>query len=118
SVSFPSIILFFFFSSRRRHTRFSRDWSSDVCSSDLTPWVAKLVAADLIQPLNPDDYPVIEDFYSRWQNFDQVYVDGQMYAIVSRWGYYGIVYNSKYVTAEEARSISVMYDPKIGRAHV
>src|SRR5690606_15629873 len=28
---------FFFFSSRRRHTRFSRDWSSDVCSSDLTP---------------------------------------------------------------------------------
>src|SRR5690606_40868342 len=28
---------FFFFSSRRRHTRFSRDWSSDVCSSDLHP---------------------------------------------------------------------------------
>src|SRR5690606_40348671 len=28
--------VFFFFSSRRRHTRFSRDWSSDVCSSDLT----------------------------------------------------------------------------------
>src|SRR6266700_5815522 len=27
--------MFFFFSSRRRHTRFSRDWSSDVCSSDL-----------------------------------------------------------------------------------
>src|SRR5690606_725941 len=26
-----------FFSSRRRHTRFSRDWSSDVCSSDLPP---------------------------------------------------------------------------------
>src|SRR5690606_40834818 len=28
-------IIDFFFSSRRRHTRFSRDWSSDVCSSDL-----------------------------------------------------------------------------------
>src|SRR2546422_5188205 len=27
--------VFFFFSSRRRHTRCSRDWSSDVCSSDL-----------------------------------------------------------------------------------
>src|SRR2546429_129552 len=27
---------YFFFSSRRRHTRCSRDWSSDVCSSDLT----------------------------------------------------------------------------------
>src|SRR2546429_3009255 len=29
------ILFFFFFSSRRRHTRCSRDWSSDVCSSDL-----------------------------------------------------------------------------------
>src|SRR5690606_40203566 len=29
------LLVFFFFSSRRRHTRFSRDWSSDVCSSDL-----------------------------------------------------------------------------------
>src|SRR5205809_4637673 len=28
-------VFFFFFSSRRRHTRCSRDWSSDVCSSDL-----------------------------------------------------------------------------------
>src|SRR3712207_1507560 len=29
------LICFFFFSSRRRHTRYWRDWSSDVCSSDL-----------------------------------------------------------------------------------
>src|SRR5438067_6926019 len=30
-------LVFFFFSSRRRHTRSKRDWSSDVCSSDLIP---------------------------------------------------------------------------------
>src|SRR3712207_2050795 len=29
------LMMFFFFSSRRRHTRYWRDWSSDVCSSDL-----------------------------------------------------------------------------------
>src|SRR5439155_16738334 len=29
------LFFFFFFSSRRRHTRWPRDWSSDVCSSDL-----------------------------------------------------------------------------------
>src|SRR5690606_40655299 len=34
AMSTPPIVGFFF-SSRRRHTRFSRDWSSDVCSSDL-----------------------------------------------------------------------------------
>src|SRR5581483_755898 len=31
------LFVFFFFSSRRRHTRYWRDWSSDVCSSDLGP---------------------------------------------------------------------------------
>src|SRR5439155_7131791 len=35
--SYPFLFcyVFFFFSSRRRHTRWPRDWSSDVCSSDL-----------------------------------------------------------------------------------
>src|SRR5690606_40537219 len=37
-----------FFSSRRRHTRFSRDWSSDVCSSDLG-----LSEKELLAPLGP-----------------------------------------------------------------
>src|SRR5690625_7820187 len=31
------VMVYFFFSSRRRHTRWPRDWSSDVCSSDLHP---------------------------------------------------------------------------------
>src|SRR5215813_9017869 len=38
-------LIFFFFSSRRRHTRCGRDWSSDVCSSDL---------ADLVRSDPPD----------------------------------------------------------------
>src|SRR5690606_40668595 len=32
-------------SSRRRHTRFSRDWSSDVCSSDLPTTAVVLITA-------------------------------------------------------------------------
>src|SRR5215475_11331762 len=43
---------FLFFSSRRRHTRFSRDWSSDVCSSDLAG-----------QPMDPE---VIEQVRKAW----------------------------------------------------
>src|SRR3712207_4086415 len=35
-------MVFFFFSSRRRHTRYWRDWSSDVCSSDLAAVFANL----------------------------------------------------------------------------
>src|ERR671938_910907 len=41
------LFFFFFFSSRRRHTRYWRDWSSDVCSSDLDRlWVAALDGID------------------------------------------------------------------------
>src|SRR3712207_1145272 len=36
---------FFFFSSRRRHTRYWRDWSSDVCSSDLADTLAEWLQA-------------------------------------------------------------------------
>src|SRR2546422_11568657 len=39
-----ALFILFFFSSRRRHTRCSRDWSSDVCSSDLV-WVVGLGGA-------------------------------------------------------------------------
>src|ERR671920_1664749 len=40
----------FFFSSRRRHTRYWRDWSSDVCSSDLEIKMPKLRAANHLVP--------------------------------------------------------------------
>src|SRR5581483_12322942 len=57
-----SKVFFFFFSSRRRHTRYWRDWSSDVCSSDLSTVIgdgkqppgiekSKTSKADLIQAL-------------------------------------------------------------------
>src|SRR5439155_12697971 len=45
-----SILWFLFFSSRRRHTRWPRDWSSDVCSSDLgigAIWLFSLLLAGL-----------------------------------------------------------------------
>src|SRR3712207_9315721 len=47
----------FFFSSRRRHTRYWRDWSSDVCSSDLawgyTP--EEFMGAVRLELVHPDD---------------------------------------------------------------
>src|SRR5476651_2742937 len=41
-------LMLFFFSSRRRHTRYWRDWSSDVCSSDLQ--VGVVVELDQLRP--------------------------------------------------------------------
>src|SRR5438067_9269536 len=49
---------FFFFSSRRRHTRSKRDWSSDVCSSDLDATDARfmLQPAPLPHQLRQDQF--------------------------------------------------------------
>src|SRR5699024_11281350 len=55
----------FLFSSRRRHTRSKRDWSSDVCSSDLGPYSQAIEAGDFIYvsgqiPVEPATGEVVE----------------------------------------------------------
>src|SRR6266511_5899342 len=58
----------FFFSSRRRHTRFSRDWSSDVCSSDLTG--VGFVAGVAMDPVHHELFTVNNDVEDRLVVFD------------------------------------------------
>src|SRR2546421_7646648 len=52
-------LVFFFFSSRRRHTRSDRDWSSDVCSSDLLHGDSDLASSYAI-------YTVLHQLGCRW----------------------------------------------------
>lgn len=89
----------------------SRPGEWDVAAPD-TPWIRKLVNANLLAPLNPGDYPEVKNFLSRWQKLDQLYVNNTLYGLVSRFGYIGIVYNTKYVKPEEARTAKVLWDPK------
>src|SRR5439155_13837504 len=51
------LLYFFFFSSRRRHTRWPRDWSSDVCSSDLGPRSRPRAEADAFWKLRGGPLP-------------------------------------------------------------
>src|SRR5438309_10934718 len=73
------MLIFFFFSSRRRHTRWNCDWSSDVCSSDLTrPRLPELRAAgvygvaairalwDAADPRRSEERRVGKECRSRW----------------------------------------------------
>src|SRR5207245_3201140 len=54
-------IIFFFFSSRRRHTRCYRDWSSDVCSSDLDLRVANSKLDARLQQLDFQSHSLMQD---------------------------------------------------------
>src|SRR5207245_933489 len=52
----------FYFSSRRRHTSCYRDWSSDVCSSDLaTDTVARLGQGCIVARLGGDEFTILLD---------------------------------------------------------
>src|SRR5699024_6016054 len=51
------ILILFFFSSRRRHTRSKRDWSSDVCSSDLQLDIQQLREGDRFAAYPPHSAP-------------------------------------------------------------
>src|SRR5207253_6390402 len=51
------LCLFFFFSSRRRHTRWPRDWSSDVCSSDLGH-IEEVGAGDRLRDIRGEADPI------------------------------------------------------------
>src|SRR5207249_8550523 len=55
----------FFFSSRRRHTRSKRDWSSDVCSSDLSSSTFEMTVS--VTPADIDEQNHVNNtVYLRW----------------------------------------------------
>ena len=82
----------------------------DVVTPD-APYVEKMMKAGLIQPLNPADYP-LNDFFERFKKFEQHWVDGKLYAVTSRWGFYGLVYNSKFVDPADMQSYSGLWKEK------
>src|SRR5438105_6256146 len=61
-VRFNTIFFLFFFSSRRRHTKSPRDWSSDVCSSDLAATqIAKRTGAEVYGTASPSKHERIRE---------------------------------------------------------
>src|SRR5436190_24229892 len=73
------LVFFFFFSSRRRHTRSLCDWSSDVCSSDLTETFAQVFLALTLTCCRCHDHkfdPVTQkEYYQLFAFFNSL--DGQ-----------------------------------------
>src|SRR3989449_4579664 len=90
SLSYYLFYFFFFFSSRRRHTRCSRDWSSDVCSSDLD--LLPIPAEP--QEVEPFSSPGCQDFIVKGTRFFEIHeeertvqVHSELGRKTSIWGY-------------------------------
>src|SRR3712207_2245628 len=100
------IDVFFFFSSRRRHTRYWRDWSSDVCSSDLLgglaarmPWAGGLLALGALAAMGLPGLAVfVSEFMSIMGGYETFPVQGVLAAL-------GIVLSAMYLLYMLARVI-------------
>src|SRR5258707_8930912 len=83
---FLADFFFFFFSSRRRHTRYWRDWSSDVCSSDLIRGFTQMsegtAAEVIVEMLNEYFEPMVETLFKYEGTLDKFMGDG----IMAFWG--------------------------------
>src|SRR5690554_7205149 len=65
---FLYFFFFFFFSSRRRHTRCGRDWSSDVCSSDL------FTCYFVQEPVRARRFDITGIYETNFEDYDQLFI--------------------------------------------
>jgi spermidine/putrescine transport system substrate-binding protein len=83
----------------------------DLVLSD-AEYVHMLREADLIQKLNPADFP-LGDFWPQFQKFGGFWSGGDMYAIMTSFGYLGMTYNADKLKREEMSSYKIMWADKV-----
>jgi spermidine/putrescine transport system substrate-binding protein len=75
-------------------------------------YVVKLNAIGKLSVLDPANYD-LSDYFPPFQHFVLAVQNGKQYAIVTRWGSNGLVYNTKYITESEANSYAVLFAEKM-----
>jgi len=88
----------------------SKPGTWDVVNPD-GPWVKLLAEQGKIRQLDPTKYP-LNDLFPIFQRFPQHWEGDKLWGVASRWGFYGIAYNTKYVSREDVQSWKALWDPK------
>lgn len=83
----------------------------DVILSD-AEYVTALNEAGYVEQLDPNDYD-IADYFPEFQNFPGNWKDGQLFSLITRFGFLGVAYNTDALTEAEASSYDVFWDPKL-----
>ncbi len=72
-----------------------------------------IAQGNLIDELDPDDYPFDDMLYADFQNFPGHWHDGKLYSVITRFGHLGVSYNTEFVTQDEAMSYDVFWKPEL-----
>ena len=76
-------------------------------------YVQKFVAQNALTPLNKADFPNLKDFHPKYQDFAPLRAPNDMtWGIGTRFSFYGISFNAKHVSDEEASSWNNLFMPK------
>lgn len=75
-------------------------------------YVPRAAMNGLLLELNPSDYP-LEDYFDIIANWPPLFVEGKMYGLVNRFGYYGITYNHNKFSESDVSSYSVLWDEAV-----
>lgn len=68
---------------------------------------------DLVDEMDPADYPFDDMLYADFTDFPGHWNDGKLYSMITRFGHLGVSYNTDALTAEEAMSYNAYWSPKI-----
>jgi spermidine/putrescine transport system substrate-binding protein len=83
----------------------------DVILSD-AEYVQQLNAAGYIEPLDPADY-AFDEFFPEFQQFPGHWAEGQLYSVITRFGFLGVAYNTDALTEAEASTYKVFWDERL-----
>lgn len=75
-------------------------------------YVPNLAEQEYLLALNPADYP-LGDYLQPLDTWPPCFVNGEMYGLLNRFGYYGITYNSEQLSAADVESFDILMDPKL-----
>ncbi|MBV2181560.1 spermidine/putrescine ABC transporter substrate-binding protein [Castellaniella sp. MT123] len=75
-------------------------------------YVQQLRTAGYIEKLNPADYP-FNDYFPEFRRFPMLWHENDMYALLMRFGFLGVSFNTKYITDEQASSYEMFWDKKL-----
>ena len=72
-----------------------------------------LIDSELVDELNPADYPMDDLMHDDFRNFSGHWKDGKLFSLISRYGHLGVSYNKDKISKEEAMSYDVFWDSKL-----
>ncbi len=76
-------------------------------------YVQKLTAQKAIDPLTPADYPNLADYHPKYRDFAPLRAPGgKIWAVPTRFSFYGLSYNTKFMSEDDAKTWGSLFLPK------